>query len=306
MTQRSAAETLAQTVARVQQALESAGLHYGHGSDNAADEAWFLVLQAAGIPFELGEDLLDEPVSPEQQTAIDDWLQRRINLRLPLPYIAGEAWFCGLPFTINRHVLIPRSPIAELIERQFQPWLSQPPQRILDLCTGSGCIGIACALAFPETEVHLADLSPQAVQVAELNIQRYELAARVQVFESDLFSGLPAGRYDLIVTNPPYVDARDMAELPAEFHHEPVLGLTAGDDGLDLVRRILAEAANWLTEDGWLICEVGNSQPALEAAFPLLPFIWLEFDYGGDGVFAIAAADLRAAFKAPVPVTGGA
>ncbi len=275
--------------------LAAADLHYGHGSDNAWDESVFLVFSALGLPLDSSEAVLGDAVPDAAITRIRDWVQRRVAGREPLPYITGEAWFCGLPFTVNRTVLIPRSPIAELIEYGFRPWLAEDPARILDLCAGSGCIGIACAHVFPQAMVDLADISPDALAVARQNIARFGLQPRVRAVQSDLFAALPAQRYDLIVSNPPYVDAGDMADLPEEFRHEPVLGLAAGDDGLDLVRRILREASQHLTPDGVLVCEVGNSWPALEAAFPQLPFTWVDFEHGGEGVFVLTAAELAAA-----------
>lgn len=285
--------TVAAAVAQAEAALAGADLYYGHGTDNPRDEAFWLVLAAMDLPADADDCVLDAPVSAAQQARIADFLQQRIGERLPLPYITGEAWFCGLPFAVNRDVLIPRSPIAELIENGFQPWLAAEPRRILDLCAGSGCIGIACTLAFPAAEVHLADISPQALAVAAQNVERYGLQERVRLFVSDLFAALPSQPYDLIVSNPPYVDAEDMADLPTEFHHEPRLGLAAGDDGLDLVRRILADAGRYLAPQGLLVCEVGNSRAALDAAFPELPFVWLDFEYGGDGVFALGAEALN-------------
>jgi ribosomal protein L3 glutamine methyltransferase len=210
-----------------------------------------------------------------------------------VPYLTGEAWFAGMPFYVNPSVLIPRSPIAELIERGFYPWAHTPPERVLDLCCGGGCIGIACANYLPDTRVDLADISSDALVVAEDNIRRYGLEERVSCYQGDLFSALPEGRcYDLIVCNPPYVDAADMASLPAEYLHEPVLALAAGKDGLDLLRVILAQAADYLNEQGILIVEVGNSWQALEQAFPHLPFMWFEFERGGHGVFLLDRAQL--------------
>ena len=277
----------------VHAAMQAAPLHFGHGSDNPWDESVFLVFSALGIPLDSTDTVLEQPVAAEAVEQVRAWLARRIEQREPLPYITGEAWFCGLPFEVNPSVLIPRSPVAELIEYGFSPWLQQAPAAILDLCTGSGCIGIACAHAFEEADVDVADLSPEALAIASRNIARFDLSNRVHAYQSDLFNQLPARRYDLIVTNPPYVDAPDMASLPKEFHHEPALALEAGTDGLDLVRRILRDAPHYLTDNGILVCEVGNSQPALEAAFPELPFVWIEFEHGGEGVFVIEASALR-------------
>lgn len=285
--------TIAELLDEVHTAMQAAPLYYGHGSDNAWDESVFLVFSALGLPLDSTDAVLAQPVSDASVSKARAWLKRRIDDREPLPYITGEAWFCGLPFEVNPSVLIPRSPIAELIEYGFAPWLQHEPAAILDLCTGSGCIGIACAHAFEDATVDLGDLSPEAIAIARRNIERFGLASRVQAWQSDLFNALPAKRYDVIVTNPPYVDAEDMASLPAEFHHEPRLGLEAGIDGLDLVRRILRDAPGFLTDDGILVCEVGNSQPAMEAAFPELPLVWVEFEHGGEGVFVLHAEDLR-------------
>lgn len=220
-------------------------------------------------------------------------LLRRIEARIPAAYLLGEAWFCGLPYVVDERVLVPRSPIGELIEGRFAPWLQGTPARILDLCTGSGCIGIACAHAFPAAEVVLADLSFEALEVANLNIERHGVEERVYTVQGDGFDGLPGQRFDLIVSNPPYVDAEDFADMPAEFHHEPELGLACGEDGLDLVRRMLAEAADHLSDDGLLVVEVGNSQVHVEAAYPEVEFAWVEFARGGHGVFVLSAEQCR-------------
>lgn len=273
--------------------LENAKLFYGHGTDSAWDEAVQLVLWQAGVPASKYEHVLTARLTASEQGAICEALAKRIGERLPLPYITGQAYFADLLFEVSRDTLIPRSPFAELIENGFQPWLHAPPRTLLDLCTGSGCIGIACALLFEEAEVDLSDISPQALVVAERNIERYGLDERVVAIESDLFENLQGKRYDLIVSNPPYVNAHDLATMPAEFQHEPALALGSGDDGLNFTRRLLREAHNYLTEDGLLIVEVGNSWNALEFAFPDVPFTWIEFERGGHGVFAITAAELR-------------
>jgi ribosomal protein L3 glutamine methyltransferase len=199
----------------------------------------------------------------------------------------------GMPFNVDERVLVPRSPIGELIENGFQPWLGDKPvERILDLCTGSGCIGIGTASVFENAAVDLSDISPEALAVAESNIDLHELHGRVRTVESDVFANI-TGQYDIIVSNPPYVDAEDIGDMPDEFHHEPVLGLAAGDDGLDIAHRIIAGAAEHLTPGGLLVVEVGNSWVALDEAYPELPFTWLEFNNGGDGVFAVTEQDLR-------------
>lgn len=220
-------------------------------------------------------------------------MRRRIEERIPTAYLLGEAWFCGLPFIVDERVLVPRSPIGELIGQRFEPWLALEPLRILDLCCGSGCIGIAAAHAFEDAEVVLADISFDALEVANLNIERHALDERVYTVQSDGFAGLPGQRFDLILCNPPYVDAGDIADMPAEYQHEPALGLACGADGLDLVRRLLAEAADHLSERGTLIVEVGNSQVHVQSLYPEVDFTWLEFEQGGHGVFLLAAAQCR-------------
>lgn len=268
-------------------------LFFGHGTDNAWDEARQLVLGALHLPWEVADSYLDCRLEEDEQQHLLALLKRRIEERVPTAYLLGEAWFCGLPFIVDERVLVPRSPIAELIGQHFAPWLSGEPARILDLCTGSGCIGIACAYAFPQAEVVLADLSFEALEVVNQNIERHALEERVYTVQGDGFAGLPGQRFDLIVSNPPYVDAEDFADMPAEYQHEPELGLACGDDGLDLVRRMLAEAADHLNEQGILIVEVGNSQVHVEALYPEVDFTWLEFEQGGHGVFLLAAKQCR-------------
>lgn len=274
----------------------AAGLYFGHGTDNAWDEAEYLVLHAIHLLPPLDDIWLDSRLTLTERSNILALLSQRINDRVPAAYLTGRAWFAGLPFKVDERVLVPRSPIAELIQKHFEPWLATEPQYILDLCTGSGCIGIACAYAFPEAEVDLVDISADALAVARDNIAEHELTERVNTYQSDLFSNVPGRRYDLIVSNPPYVDAEDLAAMPAEYHAEPAVGLSSGIDGLDFTRRLLSEVANHLTEEGILICEVGNSWAALEEAFPDVPFIWLEFEHGGHGVFMLSAEVLRSHF----------
>ncbi len=268
-------------------------LYFGHGTDNAWDEARQLVLGAVNLPYQIADSYLDCALEEDEIVHIQSLLKRRIEDRVPVPYLLGEAWFCGMSFIVDERVLIPRSPIGELIENGFEPWLANPPARILDLCTGSGCIGIACADVFPDAEVALADLSFEALEVANQNIERHGLEERVYTVQGDGFDGLPGQRFDLIVSNPPYVDAEDFADMPDEYQHEPELGLACGDDGLNLVRRMLAEAGEHLTEKGLLIVEVGNSQVHVEALYPEVDFHWLEFQRGGHGVFMLSAAQCR-------------
>lgn len=268
-------------------------LFFGHGTDNAWDEARQLVLGALHLPWEMADSYLDCRLEDDERDHLQGLLRRRIEERVPTAYLLGQSWFCGLPFIVDERVLIPRSPIGQLIDRRFEPWLAGNPARILDLCTGSGCIGIACAYEFLEAEVVLADLSFEALEVANRNIELHGLEDRIYTVQSDGFDGLPKQRFDLIVSNPPYVDAEDFADMPDEYHHEPALGLACGDDGLDLVRRMLAEAADHLTETGTLIIEVGNSQVHVEALYPEVDFTWLEFSEGGHGVFLLSASQCR-------------
>lgn len=267
-------------------------LYFGHGTDNAWDEAVALVLHALGLPAHSGPEVLDARLLEDEKQAVLAVFERRCD-HVPAPYITGEAWFAGLSFYVDERVLIPRSPIAELISQQFSPWLTSAPARILDMCTGSGCIGIACALTFPTAEVVLADIAPEALAVAEINIEAYDLADRVQCVLSDAFDAVE-GTFDLIIANPPYVGADDVAALPREFLREPILGLASGDDGLDLTRRLLRAAADYLNESGCLIVEVGNSARHLEQAFPEVAFNWLDFEHGGGGVFVLYREELVA------------
>ncbi|MGK2889020.1 MAG: 50S ribosomal protein L3 N(5)-glutamine methyltransferase [Candidatus Malihini olakiniferum] len=267
--------------------FNAAELYYGHGTDNPWDEALQLVLPTLYLPLDFPVDMYDSRLTLSERQRIVERVIRRVNERLPIAYLTNKAWFCGLEFFVDERVLVPRSPIVEMISQQFAGLIANEPQHILDLCTGSGCIAIACAHAFPETEVDAVDFSSDALAVAELNIQQHGLEQQITPIRSDLFRALPPLQYDLIVTNPPYVDAEDMADLPQEFRREPELALAAGIDGLDLVRRILACAPDYLNEQGVLICEVGNSIVHLMAQYPDIPFTWLKFEHGGDGVFML-------------------
>jgi len=274
--------------------FQRAGCFYGHGTDNAYDEALGLLLYTLTLPIDTPLPVLDAKLTRDERVEVLRILRLRFEQRMPAPYITGESWFTGYPFTVDERVLIPRSPIAELIEQRFAPWLTEGLEsyRILDLCTGSGCIGIASALYLPEAEVVISDISDDALDVASTNVQRHDVHDRVQIVQSDLFAALEGESFDVIVSNPPYVDAHDMSTLPAEFEHEPRLALEAGDDGLDLVCIMLREAASHLNEGGLLIVEVGNSWVALEETYPNVPFTWLEFERGGDGVFLLTREQL--------------
>ncbi|WP_233956168.1 50S ribosomal protein L3 N(5)-glutamine methyltransferase [Pectobacterium versatile] len=272
--------------------FNAANVYYGHGTDNPWDEAIQLVLPSLYLPLDIPEDMYTSRLITSERQRIVERVIRRVNERIPVAYLTNKAWFCGLEFYVDERVLVPRSPIGELINNYFDEQLPKTPNHILDLCTGSGCIAIACAQAFPEAEVDAVDISSDALAVTEQNIQQHGLEYRVTPIRSDLFCDLPAIRYDLIVTNPPYVDEEDMFDLPQEFRFEPELGLAAGNDGLDLVRRILACAPDYLSDDGVLICEVGNSMVHLIDQYPDIPFTWLEFDNGGDGVFMLTQSQL--------------
>lgn len=269
------------------------GLFFGHGTANALDEAIFLVFHTLKLSYEMPDAYLDATLLPAERAQLAALVEQRVTTRQPLAYLLRAARFAGLDFYVDERVLVPRSPIAELIEGHFQPWVEvDRVGRILDLCTGSGCIAIACALAFPEAVVDAVDVSGDALDVARINVARHGLDERVRLVRSDLFAALDGAQYDLIVSNPPYVALAEWQSLPAEFHAEPRLGLESGADGLDAVRRILADAAHHLRPAGVLVVEVGNSAAALETAFPNLPLCWLEFARGGEGVFALTREQL--------------
>lgn len=274
--------------------FNQAELFFGHGTNNAWHEAITLVMFALNLPTELKEEVFNCRLTSNEKTAVLALIERRIVEQLPAAYLTNHALFVGLPFYVDERVLVPRSPIGELIEQYFSPRFSQenPPNRILDLCTGSGCIAIACAVAFPEAEVDALDLSVDALNVAQINIENHGLSEQVIPIQSDVFSGVKGQSYDLIVTNPPYVDQEDVDALPQEYLHEPEMGLGSGVDGLDIVREILSQAANHLNDNGILICEVGNSQMHVEYVYPQIPFTWLIFENGGHGVFMLTKSQL--------------
>ncbi|MFK7995360.1 MAG: 50S ribosomal protein L3 N(5)-glutamine methyltransferase [Granulosicoccus sp.] len=273
--------------------FERKALYYGHGTDTAIDEASWLILHAMQLSPAQAPEYSAE-LSETQLNACNTLLQRRIDERVPAAYLTGQAWFAGHQFLCDHRALVPRSPLAEFINHQFYGLLDEVDRPvILDLCTGGGCIAIACAHAVPSALVHASDISSDALALAKENVDLHGMQDRVQLFEGSLFDSLNS-RYDLIISNPPYVDARDIAAMPIEFSHEPMLGLAAGDDGLDLVRIMLQTAADYLKPGGALIVEVGNSWQALEQAYPQIEFDWLEFANGGDGVFIVFQEQLAA------------
>ncbi len=274
-----------------------AGLHFGHGTDNAGDEAHALVMQVLSLPFAVPDYVYNAALTEAERRRLAQCIERRANGREPLPYITGRAYFCGLEFAVDRRVLIPRSPIAELIEARFDPYAALPEgARVLDMCTGGGCIAIATAVWHDDVVVDAVDIDAGALEVAADNVARHGVADRVNLIQSDGFANVPGDRhYDLIVANPPYVPTASMQALPAEYTHEPSLALAAGDDGLGVVRQLLRDAPAHLAADGALLMEVGEAAAALMAAVGPLPLIWCEFARGGDGVFVIDAASLNAA-----------
>lgn len=281
-----------------------AGIFFGHGTDNEWDEASSLVFQALNLPLDMPvirqEALYQAHVTEREKLTITDWLQQRVEQQKPLPYITQQAWFAGMPFYVDERVLIPRSPFAELLLKGFSPYLQNEPARILDLCTGGGCIAIALANQFPEAEVDAVDIDTDALDVASINIHEYQLEQQVIPIQSDLFSGLADQQYDLIVSNPPYVDAQDMADLPDEFHHEPEHALAAGEDGLELVDLMLQQSPDYMTDGAWLFVEVGNSEVHVAERFPGLQVQWCELSLGGSGIFAVRKETLVAYFRKSV------
>ena len=268
--------------------FNEAELSYGHGTETAIDEAANLILHALHLPLDLHSIYFNGALTQSEKQQILKLIVKRINTRMPMAYLTHEAWFAGLAFYVDERVLVPRSPIAELIMTNFEPWVSADQiYHILDLCTGSGCIGIACAYAFPEAAVDLLDNSQDALDVAEINITKHQLQNQVATIKSDLFEQLDSQKYDLIVSNPPYVDQQTLQNLPEEYKHEPVSGFAAGFDGLDCVKKMLMSAADYLTPEGILIVEVGETRQALVNHFPEIPFMWLEFENGGEGVFLL-------------------
>ena len=272
--------------------FNASDLYYGHGYDNAWDEAQQLVLAALYLPADVPEAMYQSRLTLVEKERVIRLIETRLGTRQPVAYLTNSAWFCGSEFYVDERTIVPRSPIGELIMQKFAGLIDHEPKRILDMCTGSGCIAIACAQQFLAAEVDAVDLSLDALDVAQINIERHGLAERVFPISSDLFNDIPQDKYDLIVTNPPYVDEEDLDDMPQEFHFEPEMSLGSGADGLDITKRILAQATDYLTDNGVLVCEVGNSMVHLIEQFPTVPFNWIEFKNGGLGVFSLTRAQL--------------
>jgi ribosomal protein L3 glutamine methyltransferase len=288
------AATIGELIERVADQFDAAGVFFGHGTDNAVDEAASLVFHVAGLAHaDAGPQTYGLAPSTAVFERVSELAAARIAKRVPLPYLLREAWFSGLPFYVDERVLVPRSPFAELIHTRFEPWL-EPGRvsRILEIGTGSGCIAVACAVAFPDAQVVATDLSADALAVARINVERHGLARQICLLEADLFAGVE-GRFDLIVSNPPYVPEAEVLGLPAEYVHEPALALGSGTDGLESTRRILQDAHRHLEPEGLLAVEVGCGWSQLEAAFPDLPFVWPEFESGGEGIALLRAGELK-------------
>ena len=275
-----------------------AHLYYGHGTDNAWDDMRSLILRSLSLPYDVDPHLLNARLTTSEKKHLCQQLEKRINQRVPVPYLIKEAYFCDLPFYVDERVLIPRSPIAELINNQFSPWIdAENVNHILDLCTGSGCIAIACCYAFPDAEVDAVDISSEALAVAAINCDALDVGEQLTLIESYCFNNVPRQKYDLIVSNPSYVGKEEMQTLPDEFRHEPVLALETNNNGLAIVEKILNNAHAYLSDQGILVVEVGNSEEALCEAYPLVPFTWLEMSQGGQGVFLLTKEQLEEFFK---------
>lgn len=272
--------------------MEQNPVYFGHGTDNPHDEAWWLI--AASLNLDIaGEFPHDRNLAQTELQILESRLEKRLKERVPLAYLLKEAYQNGYKFYVDERVLIPRSPIAELIAHHFTPWSeSQKVRRILDLCTGSGCLAILAAHAYEAAQIDAIDLSSDALEVARKNLNPHRLQDRVRLIQSDVFTSLTGERYDIILSNPPYVDQEDINSMPDEYHHEPKMALAAGEDGLFIVHQILAYAKKHLNPGGILVVEVGNSEMALSEAYPNLPFVWLEFEHGGSGVFLLRESDL--------------
>ncbi|PPE70589.1 50S ribosomal protein L3 N(5)-glutamine methyltransferase [Caldimonas thermodepolymerans] len=289
--------TVIELIERCSARLEEAGVSFGHGTDNAGDEAAWLVLWALGHPLDGLDDVAGQPLAPEQERRAQELVEQRIATRKPAAYLTREAWLQGVSFYVDERAIVPRSFIAELLaDGTIDPWLSDRTRRVLDLCTGNGSLAVLAALAYPEVEVDAADISGDALAVAHINVERHQLGARIRLLRSDLLSQV-AGPYDLILCNPPYVNARSMAALPPEYRAEPALALAGGEDGMDLVRRLLREAPQHMSEDAVLVLEIGNEREHFEAAFPRLEVVWLDTSAGTDQVLLVTRAALLEASR---------
>ena len=279
--------------------FNESNLTFGHGTDNAIDEAAYLIFGYLDLNHDKAEEAYQKTISNEDLIEIDKLIDCRINQNRPVAYLINKAWFAGLEFFVDERVLVPRSPLAELIANKLRPWADDKlVTRALDMGTGSGCIAIALGKFFPDIEIDAIDYSPEALQVANINLEYHKMTDRINLIESDFFSNLSENQYsnyyDLIISNPPYVDQEDISNMAPEFHHEPILGLASGKDGLESVKILLRESCKYLTDNGLLIVEVGNSRQALEEFYPTLPFIWIDFMLGGEGVFLLMKSDLEA------------
>lgn len=269
-------------------------LFYGHGTDNAWDEAVYLISSGLNLPPDMNANLLDAKLLEDERRHLIELIEKRATQRIPVAYLTKQAWFAGLPFYVDERVIIPRSPIAEIIEKGYSPWVNiAQVERALDLCTGSGCIAITSAVNFPNVQIDAIDISSEALEVAKINLERHQVAEQIRLIQSDLFERIPNQMYDLIVSNPPYVAEEEYLKLPNEFHYEPQLALEAKKKGLDIILRILQEAGKYLTPEGILIVEVGNSAQTLMEKFPEVPFVWLEFERGHSEVFLLTAEQLE-------------
>lgn len=277
---------------------EESALFYGHGTDNPWDDMRQLVLDSLSLPHDLPDNLLNCTLSRSEKDYLFQQVLLRIRQHVPVPYLTNKAYFCDLEFYVDERVLIPRSPIAESIRQQFSPWINPAKvHHILDMCTGSACIAIACCYAFSEAEVDAVDISREALEVAEINRQKHELAEQLSLYQSDCFNDLPQKNYDIIIANPPYVGDAEMQTLPREYTHEPEMALQAPDNGMEIVDRILRDAYHYLSQDGMLVMEVGNSETLVNERYPDLALTWLEFEYGGEGVFLVSSKQLQAYFE---------
>lgn len=277
--------------------LEQSEVFFGHGTSNAYDESVWLVMSALHLPLDTLDNFLDAKVLPQEAKHLQHLIQRRVSERIPTAYLLREAWLRGFKFYVDERVIVPRSFIAELLDNSLQPWVEYPEliSSAVDICTGSGCLGILLAHAFPDAQIDVVDISADAIAVANINIQQYQMQQQVRAIQSDMLNALSGKRYDLIISNPPYVDAQAMAKLPEEYRNEPQIALGSGDDGLHHTHTLLTQAADYLTDDGLLVVEIGHNRDALIAAYPDTPFTWLEVDAGDQFVFLLHKADL------PVP-----